>query len=208
MLTEENETSLLEKADTEEKVYNWTEAAEIYNQVVKSFLDKNMIERAAKAYKKLGYANASAANTVDTSESYLERTKYAINSYKKAANLFEQSGNNPEELECKAEAFFVKGISTGSIIEVKEAFSKASELFIKANEFYSKCEDQESCARTLNRTAMASSYLFVYCSDPDEIKQVIRKGKEYSEKAWRISKKMMSPIAAVPSTSAKSNALQ
>jgi len=190
MLTEGTEAVLLEKADAEEKVYNWVEAAEIYNQVAKSFLDKNMIERAAKAYKKLGYANASAANTVDTSESYLERTKYAINSYKKAANLFEQSGNNPEELECEAEAFFVKGISAGSIMEVKEAFSKANELFIKANEFYSKGEDQESCARTLNRTAMASSYLFVYCSDPDEIKQVIRKGKEYSEKAWKISKEI------------------
>jgi len=105
MLIEGTEAALLEKADSEEKVYNWEEAAEIYNQVAKSFLDKNMIEMAAKVYKKLGYANARAANTVDTSESYIEQTKYAINSYKKAANLFEQSGNNPEELECEAEAF-------------------------------------------------------------------------------------------------------
>ncbi len=205
MLKEGNEAALLEKAEVEEKTYNWGEAVRLYKQAVKSFLDKNMIERAAKAYKKLGYANTRAANTVDTSEAYLERNKYAINSYKKAANLFEQSGNNSEELECKAEAFFVRGISAGSIIEVKEAFSKANELFIKANELYSKDDDQESCARTLSRAAMASSYLFVYCSDRDEIKQVIRKGKEYSEKAWRISKEIGNAKYLVESLIAEKN---
>ena len=96
MLKEGNEAVLLEKAEVEEKAYNWGEAVKLYEQAVKSFLDKNVIEKAAKTYKKLGYANARAANTADSSEVYLESIKYTINSFNKAANLFEQSGNNPE----------------------------------------------------------------------------------------------------------------
>ena len=87
---------MLERAGVEEKAYNWVEAARLYEQAAKAFLDKKMVEEAAGAYKKLGYACARAAGTAETSEEYVELNKRAVEAYKEAANLFGQSGNRPD----------------------------------------------------------------------------------------------------------------
>ncbi len=190
MLTEPSEATLLEKAKAEEKAYNWADAAKLYGQIATSYLDKNLPEKAAEIFKKIGYAYYKAAYTVETSEEYLKQCKTAIDAYKEAADLFRQIGNNAEELECEAEALFVNGDIAGSIAGIKEALSKSNELFIKSNEFYSKRNHQESCARTLSRAATASHYLSYYCSERGEILKVGQKGREISEKAWEISKEI------------------
>jgi len=41
------ELELLNKAEMEEKIYNWEEAAVLYEQVAKAYLDKNMLIDAA-----------------------------------------------------------------------------------------------------------------------------------------------------------------
>jgi len=52
----EQEESIVERAEAEEKEYNWMEATILYDQAAKSYLGKNMIKKAADTYKKLGYA--------------------------------------------------------------------------------------------------------------------------------------------------------
>jgi len=188
MMKGEREGVLLERAGVEEKGYNWVEAAGLYEQAAKSFLGKKMVEEAAGAYKKLGYACARAAGTAETAEEYVEQNKRALEAYKEAANLFKQTGNRPEELECDAEAFYVSGSVVGSVAEGKKAFSQAYELFIESSELYSKEDDRESFARTLSRAAMASSFLIGYCSDQWEIEQVNQKGRDVADKAWKLSK--------------------
>ncbi len=120
MQTEEYEAVLLEKASAKEEVYNWVEAVKLYEQVAKSFLDKKMVKRAAETYKMLGYANERAAETAETAKDYLEQNHQAANAYKEASNLFKQSGNISEELECEAEILYVNGLVTGSILEAKK----------------------------------------------------------------------------------------
>jgi len=187
-MKEGREAALLERAGVEEKDYNWMEAARLYEEAAKSFLEKKMVEEAAGAYKKLGYACARAAGTAETAEEYLELNKRAVEAYKEAANLFKQTGNRPEELECEAEASYVSGLVAGSVMEGKKAFSQAYELFIESSEQYSKGDDRESLARTLSRAAMASFFLITYCSDRWEVEQVSRKGRDVADKAWKLSK--------------------
>ena len=43
-----SEVELLNKAEIEEKYYNWEDAAKLYEQAAKLFLDKKMFEDAAK----------------------------------------------------------------------------------------------------------------------------------------------------------------
>jgi len=188
MMKGEREAVLLERAGVEEKGYNWVEAARLYEEAAKSFLDKKMVEEAAGAYKKLGYACARAAGTAETAEEYVELNKRGIKAYEDAANLFKQTGNRPEELECEAEASYVSGSVAGSVIEGKKAFSQSHELFIESSEHYSKEGNQESFARTLSRAAWASVFLVTYCSDRWEIEQLLQKGREVAEKAWKLSK--------------------
>ena len=143
MMKGEKAAAFLERAGVEEKGYNWVEAAKLYEQAAKSFIDKEMVEEAAGAYKKLGYACYWAGRTAETREEYVEVNKRAVEAYKEAANLFGQSGNRPEELECEAEALFASGSIAGSVMEGKKAYSQSHELFIESSEHYSKEDDRE-----------------------------------------------------------------
>jgi len=184
----EREAVLLERAVLEEKAYNWVEAAGLYERAAKSFSGKKMVEEAAGAYKKLGYACYRAGRTAETAEEYVEQNKSAFKAYKEAAKLFGQSGNRPEELECEAEALYVSGSVAGSVVEGKKAFSQSYELFIESSELHSKKDDQESFARTLSRAAWTSFLLVNYCSDRWEIEQLTQKGRDIADKAWNLSK--------------------
>jgi len=182
--------SLLERAGVEEKRYNWAEAAKLYEQAAKAFLGKKMVEEAAGAYKKLGYACYRAGRTAETAEEYEELNKRAVEAYEEAVNLFDQTGNRPGELECEAEALFASGLVEASIMEGKEVFSKSYELFIESSELYSKEGDQESYARTLRRAAWASCLLVTYCSDRLEFEQFVPKGRDATVKTWKLSKEI------------------
>jgi predicted amidohydrolase len=188
MMKAKREGALLERAGVEEKGYNWVEAARLYEEAAKSFLGKKMVEEAAGAYKKLGYAYARAAGTAETAEEYAKLSKSAVEAYKEATNLFKQAGNRPEELECEAEALFAGGLVAASVAEGKKAFSKSYELFIESSELYSKRNDKESSARTLSRAAVASFFLVNYCSDRWETEQLLQKGRDVADKAWKLSK--------------------
>lgn len=197
MTEEENEIVLLERASVEEKAYNWMEAAKLYEQVAKSFLDKKSVEMATGIYKKLGHAYSRGAETSETTEEFKENINRGIKAYKDAANLFKQKKNKPGELECEAEAFYMDGFVADSVVEAKNTFSKSYELFIESSELYSKDEDQESIARTLSRAAMTSFFLITYCSDREEIEQVYQQGRDIAAKAWNLSKEIgnLQPLA-------------
>ena len=190
MTEEENESVLLERARAEEKVYNWMEAAKLYEQVAKSLLDKKMVEKAKGVYKKLGYAYSRGAEITKTTEEFIEKINLGVNAYKNAVNLFKHKKNRSEELECEAEALYISGFIADSVVEAKNTFSKSYELFIKSSELFSKDEDQESIARTLSRAAMTSFFLITYCSDRKEIEQVYQKGRDIAAIAWNISREI------------------
>ncbi len=175
-------------AGDEERDYQWVKAVKLYTQASKSYLSKKMMKKAAVTYKKQGYAYAQAAGTMKNVEEYIIKNREAIKAYKKAADLFEQTGNIPEKLECEAEALYNNGFIMNSIMEAKEAFSRSCELFMKSNELYSKEEDQESNARIMSRIGMASYYRVTYCSTQEEIVRFSLKCREFTGIAWNLSK--------------------
>jgi len=137
-----------------------------------------------------GYAYERAAETAETAKDYLVQNQHAANTYKEAANLFKQIGNNAEEFECEAEISYVNGLISSSAIETKTLFSQSYELFIKSSDFFSKNEDQKSLAKTLSRAALISWYIVTYCSDQKEIEQHCKKCIKIGEKAWKLSKEV------------------
>jgi len=91
MMKGKKEAVLLERAGIEEKGYNWVEAARLYEEAAKSFWDKEMVEKAAGIYKKLGYVCARAAGTAETAEDHLELNKREVEAYKKTGNIRKQA---------------------------------------------------------------------------------------------------------------------
>ncbi|MFX0151922.1 MAG: hypothetical protein ACFFAJ_14125, partial [Candidatus Hodarchaeota archaeon] len=188
MLLEEKEVLFLDKVEDEEKAYKWVEAANSYEQIVKTLLDKNMIKECGEIYKKLGYAYRRAAEIIETAEEYIEQNEYAIKAYTEAANFFNKIEIKSEELECKAEIHYIRGFFTDTAKKAKDYFSKSYDLFIESSEFYSKDDGQEKIARVYSRAAMALTTLILYCTDSKEIEEIFQKGKDISDKAWMLSK--------------------
>jgi predicted phosphodiesterase len=186
----ENEIAILERANHEEVIFNWAEAAKLYEQAANNFLDKEISEQAADTFKSAGHSYERAAETVERTKDYFELNKQSGYVYEKAANLFKQIENNAEELECKAEIYYVKGLIASTAKETKMLFSQSYEFFINSSEYFHKNADKKSLARTLNRAALISWYIISYCSDQKEIEQLCQKCIEIGEKAWYISKEV------------------
>ncbi|MFX1483758.1 MAG: hypothetical protein ACFFCP_11300, partial [Promethearchaeota archaeon] len=139
--------NLSERKDVGEMGYNWTEMIQLHKQAAESHLKVKKVKEAAEAYKKLGYAYAQFAETVDTSAEYMDQTRNAIDAFRKAATLYIQIGNRQEELECIGEAFFFSAFVAGSNMELKKAVSKSREHFIESSELFAKENDQEGRGR-------------------------------------------------------------
>ena len=190
MTSIESEELLLEKARGEEEKFNWNEAAKLYEKVLKFYLDKNLVEKAASCYKNLGYYYRRAADTVDTDEEFLEQIKCAVEAYKEAMNLFKKQANRSEELECKAEINCANGSLATSDREAKGALYQAYKLFSESSKIYSIEDNQESLARVLCRAANAILFLTFYNIDKEEMMRIGQEGKNFAKKAWEISRKI------------------
>ncbi|MFX1595338.1 MAG: hypothetical protein ACFFBK_04665, partial [Promethearchaeota archaeon] len=186
MTLEEIEESLLNKAREEERKYNWIEAAALYEKVIKIYLDKNLLEKAAACYKNLGYTRLRSSDTVEIAEEYIKQNKYAIKAYKEASKLFKQLGNKAVELECEAEICYMNAVLATSDVEGQETFFQAIKLFSEASEIYSKEGDNESFARVMCRFAQNSHLLMSYKIDQEKYDQIALKGSESADKAWEI----------------------
>jgi tetratricopeptide (TPR) repeat protein len=186
----EKEVALLEKAKEEENLYNWIEAAKLYEQAAEYYLDKKISEKVAESYKMAGHSYERAAETVETAKEYIVLNQHSADAYKKAANLFKQIGDSAEELECKAEISYVNGLVLSSAKETKMLFSQSYEFFVTSSEYFRKIGDQKGLARTLSRAALLSWYIINYCSEQEEIEQLCQKCIIISEKAWYLSKEV------------------
>ncbi|MFX1316103.1 MAG: carbon-nitrogen hydrolase family protein [Promethearchaeota archaeon] len=181
-------SELLLRAETEEKNLNWLAAAIIYEKVVKSCLEKNIIEKAAETYRKLGYSYSRAAFNVKTAEKFIEYINKTIEAYKAAVNAFEQIGSSSKKLECKAEVSLFSVYIADSNAEVMENLSESYKLFINAETEYSKEDGQECIARIFGRLAFISAVRAFFMTDPKELEEVYKKGIDIAQKAQILSK--------------------
>lgn len=186
-MNEETESGQLEKAEAEEKAYNWAEAAKLYEQIANSYLDENFLEKAAILYDKIGYNYFIASDQVDTAVKYKELITKSSNAYKKATDLFRKVGNKVEELECKALEHLLNLVITGSLREDKNVLARSLELLNQSCELCSKENDQDALARILSRAVMVSYLLMAWFNDPKEIDEVCQKCNDIMFKAWNAS---------------------
>ncbi|NHJ24077.1 MAG: carbon-nitrogen hydrolase family protein [Candidatus Lokiarchaeota archaeon] len=184
-----SEIELLEKAISEEKVYNWIEAAKLYEQVANGYLKKNLTEKVGLIYKKLGDSYSRAAFNVKTNEEFVNYIKKTIKAYTEAMNIFEQIGNKSIKFECEAEIFFFRSYITDTYIACKENLISSHELFIKASKEYSKENNQEHIARVLSRGAYACILSGFFIMDPKEFDDYYQKSKNIVYKTQSILKK-------------------
>ncbi|MFX1411988.1 MAG: hypothetical protein ACFFA6_16705, partial [Promethearchaeota archaeon] len=166
------------------------EAAKLYESTAEKFLEKNLEEKAAEIYRKLGYSYSRAAFNVKTAEKFIEYINKSIQAYKDAVNIFEQIGNRSKKLECKAEVSLFSVYIADSNTEVMENLNDSYEHFLEAEAEYSKEADQEHIARILGRLAYISATRTFFMTDPKGLEEIYNKGIEIAQKAQILSKKV------------------
>ncbi len=95
---------LINKAETEEKNYNWEVAAELYEQVAKGYLDKKNQIDAAKAYDKFGEICIRTVRASETKVDYVKWCERSAEAFNSAERLFKKENEELLSKECKAKA--------------------------------------------------------------------------------------------------------
>jgi predicted amidohydrolase len=183
-------SSLLEQAESEEEKFNWEKSAEIYENLLIELKTSNITNEIPNIIKKLGYVNGQAADTMITTERYVEHKNISIEYYKQANKLFKKLKDKAEEFECLAEAFYEEGCTSSSINEGETEFKNSLDYFKQANEVFFKRGDQKGYIRTLIRLATSINNLLKYSKNPKELEDLISMGINYAENAWKLSKKL------------------
>ena len=183
MMDRDQVSIILERAEKEEKTYNWALVASLYEDALELLLKDNNVERKAQVNKKLGYSYARAANQVETSEQYKRLINLAICAQNIAAEYYKLLGMNGLELECLGKAHYNMGLIAESKKEAREEFDRAFEYFKEASEIYADDRDKFSLATVLSQAAQASWNLVTNCNDHKELLHFKKRGIEIAEKA-------------------------
>jgi len=186
-MRDEIESDLIESAEAQEREYNLAEAAQLYEQVAKLYVEESLLEKAAQLFEKVGNLYSMArwmAETVDVYEDLINKT---VNAYKEALNLFKRLGSKFEELECEALILYFRfsrlNQRTDSPIEAHKNLKNSLELIMESYELCPKDKDREILARILMNVTMISSIVISFVDDPKEIIDLYQKGMDLSFKA-------------------------
>lgn len=184
------EENVIKEAEIEEKSYNWEKSAILYEQVAKSFLEKNLLQDAAKIYNKLGDICLRAVLASDTKEDFLNWDDQAVKAFHKAESLFSQINDKLLSMECKANALYAMGFIITLIEEAKKNLKKSIDIFLKLNETYSKTNDKKNCVRISTLTIDSIMRFMILCNDPSELDHYSQIARNLIEKAWILLKEV------------------
>ncbi|MFX1570953.1 MAG: hypothetical protein ACFFCV_21650, partial [Promethearchaeota archaeon] len=180
--------ALIEEAKIEERNYNWEKAADLYEQVIKSFLEENLLHKSAKIYDKLGFICLRAVYASETKEHYLNWNEQAVMAFQKAESLFDQTNEKLLSMECKAKALAQSCFVITSLEEARKKIKKSVDILLELIEEYSKANDMKNCLR-LSSVILEPMMVFMFiCSIPSELKYYSEKGCNLIEKAWMLLK--------------------
>jgi len=183
-----DEIELLERATHKENIYNWKDAANLYEQIAQSYLNKGDKKTSAEMYYKSGWSSFEAAYTSDNAEEFAENAKNLIRTLKESENLNRENKNGSEELECKGFLLLIEAVYfTNSKQEFPNLVRKSLEILIKSYDLYDKNKLSEKFLRRVYLCGLGSLVL-AYCSnDPKEIYAILQKGLDFAHEAWKFS---------------------
>ncbi|UCD02222.1 MAG: hypothetical protein JSV23_04170, partial [Promethearchaeota archaeon] len=178
--------TLIEEAKIEERNYNWEKAADLYEQVAKLFLEKNLLQDAAKIYDKLGFVCSRVVLASEIKEDYLNWNEQSVKAFHMAERLFDQTNDKLLSMECKAKALAHSCLVITSIEEARKNIKKSIDIFFQISEEYSKVNDMKNFIRL---TALAVEPMVLHisiCSNPSELEYYGQKDRNLIEKAWTL----------------------
>ncbi|MFX1499714.1 MAG: nitrilase-related carbon-nitrogen hydrolase [Promethearchaeota archaeon] len=186
------EEDLLEKALMEENIYNWKEAARLYKQLAKSYLDKGDKKKAARFYNKSGYLFWSATYASRNAGELEENSKNLLRTMKKAADIHKEIGNISDELESKGLIMLTQALFfMESKQEVLNSARNSIELLHRAIRLHNReKKSKNDLASKLYYYSLANVSLAYWDIDAKNINEALQHGFDFAYEAWKVSKEV------------------
>ena len=183
-----DEIELLNKADIEEKNYNWEEAAEFYEQVAKAYFDKKLLLDAAKAYNKFGEVCLRTVRASETKVDYVKWRDKSIKAYRTGEQLFKQMGEELLSMECKAKAISTISYVVTSPDDAKKDLKHSLDILFNLYQKYLSADDTEGVIKTSLLTLNSINSLTFISADPSEIYNNCQLSRKIIENTWKLIK--------------------
>jgi len=179
---------LLNKAETEEKNYNWEEAAELYEQVAKGYLDKKNLIDAAKAYDKFGEICIRTVRASESKADYVKWRDRSVKAFNSAERLFKQENEKLLSMECKAKALSTISYVVTSIEDAEKDLKQSRDILLNLCQQYSKTDDTENVIKISLLILNSINELTFISADPSEIYNNCQLSREIIENTWKLIK--------------------
>jgi hypothetical protein len=187
MMKRERAAALLERAGVEEKGYKWVEAAKLYEQAAKSFLDKKMVEKAADIREQMGFCFYRAALQAETHKDFRSRMKLAAGAYEKAAELFEKAeeeGKKAKINHSKAMAAYASSWLATDPSKKRELLEDCWRLGKEALKDYEEGGDSLGCGTVCNDLLeICGNHRLWLVQEWPELERIIEEALDLGEKA-------------------------
>ena len=182
-------TELLVKAETEEKNYNWEEAARFYELAAKEYLEKKVLNEAARIYYKFGDISLRAVMGSETKEALLHWKDQSVKAFNKAESLFIQLNDELLSMECKAKVFNALGYCPSSIEKGKAAAKESINICLDLNKAYSSSNEYNNLINSSLLILGSITNLLILCKEPSEFNYYMQMNRNLIEETWQFLKK-------------------
>ncbi|MFX1593901.1 MAG: hypothetical protein ACFFCL_14510, partial [Promethearchaeota archaeon] len=184
--------NLLEKALTAENVYNWKEAARLYEQIAQFYVDKEDKKKAAEFYHKSSMSFLDAVYSSKNAGELEEHSKSMLRTLIEATNIYKNTDNLSDELECKGMLSLINAVYfMKSKQEVMSSARTSVEALNRAIELHDKDKSNKNdLARKLYIYTLATVFLVYYINDVRDVNETLQKGFDFAYKAWKLSKEV------------------
>ncbi|MFX0049198.1 MAG: hypothetical protein ACFE8G_13715, partial [Candidatus Hermodarchaeota archaeon] len=191
MIIERNqEDKLIKLAETEEKRYNWLEAAQLYEQAVDLLIDRRKQLDASYLYYKIGDIYIRSVHASNSREEYQKNTENAIKAYSKAEELFLKNHKKSLSSMSKCKALTFSSLTETSSEVAKAALKEAIKICLDLNGNYSKNADTHGQMESSILLLNSISYILYLCKEPSEFEYYLKIGFHKVEEAWSLLQKV------------------
>jgi hypothetical protein len=175
----------LSQAEEREKEYNWSGAAESYQQAL-DLVSQRDFSRMGEIFEKLGYAFYRAAMQAENREEFRERMRLAIEACERGRNSYEKfvgEQKTARMLRCEADAKYLRYWLTSVPSEKRKLLDDSLELKSKASAGFLESEDMLEYGTTYSQFPWIFWCRFHLEWDRQTRKSIVEKGREWGEKA-------------------------
>jgi len=175
---------LLNKAEAEEKNYNWANAAKLYEQTAKAVLDEKSFKISAKLYYKLGDIYHRAVFASESKEDVLNWSNLSIEAYHKAEGLFKKVNKDLLIKECKAKALAPKSYIATSVEEARYYLKESINLLHELYKLRLKLNNRKKIIKTSILSLISIGYLMLILEDPSDIEYYCHLSRNILDNTW------------------------